>query len=79
MSIMIIISDLTPKFIINKEAIKNALSYGGYSFEEQCVRNNFDYELFKRVYNGDLNLTIKELIHFAYTFEMSLNEFIILC
>ncbi len=79
MSIMIIISGLTPRFIINKEAIKNALSYGGYSFEEQCIRNDFDYELFKRVYNGDLNLTIKELIHFANTFEISLNEFIILC
>ena len=49
MSIMIIISGLTPRFIINKEAIKNALSYGGYSFEEQCIRNDFDYELFKRV------------------------------
>ncbi|MBQ7797545.1 MAG: hypothetical protein IJ371_00295 [Clostridia bacterium] len=76
---MLIVSSFSnPNIIINKEEIDNALCYGGLSFEEKCKRNNFDYELFKRIYNNDLNVTLKELIKFSRTFEIALSDFVIL-
>ena len=80
MCIMLIISSYDhPEIIINKQAIKYALSYGGFTFEENCKRRNFDYELFNRVYNNDLTITLQELIKFAKAFEISLSDFVILC
>ena len=77
---MLIISSYNdPQIIIDKQAIKNALSYGGFSFEENCQRRNFDYELFNRVYNNDLTITLNDLIKFANVFQIALNEFVMLC
>ena len=64
--------------VISKQAIDNALSYGGYSHEENCKKHDFDYNLFKRIYNNDLSVTLNELIIFARKFQLILSEFIIL-
>ena len=77
---MLIISSFNdPQIIIDKQAIKDALSYGGFSFKEQCKRRNFDYKLFNRVYNNDLTITLKELIEFAQVFQIALSDFVTLC
>lgn len=72
-------SFINPQITINQKVIKNALAYGGYSFEEICRRKKYNYQLFKRIYNNDLNVTLKDLIEFSKTFEIYLKDFISLC
>ena len=76
---LIISSNNDSQIIIDKQAIKDALSYGGFSFKENCQRKNFDYKLFNRVYNNDLTITLKELMEFAKVFKIALCDFVILC
>lgn len=78
-SIMLVISSFnTNEIIINKEAIDDSI-YGGYSHQEYCERIGFDYELFKKIYNNDLTITLEQLISFSKAYRIALREFVILC
>ena len=74
---MLVVLDTHPQFIIQKEPIDIFLKFEKCSAEEYCETINFDYELFKKVYNNDLSLSIKELISFANAFNLTLREFVV--
>ena len=76
---MLIIIGLDPNLYINHEAIKDVYRYGGATAEQYFKRINCDYELFKRVYNRDLTLTLNELITFAKSFGILLKDLLVLC
>ena len=65
------------KIIIEQQAIDDSI-YGEYSHEEYCERVGFDYELFKRIYNNDLTITLEQLISFSKAYRIALNEFVVL-
>lgn len=75
---MLVSENFRTRLFINKQAIDDALMYGGLSHKEQCEIHKFDYELFKRIYNNDLNVTVKELMSFGHVFGLYLAEFVIL-
>lgn len=57
---------------IRSEAIDDSLVYSKYSHEQACKIYGYDYETFKKVYNNDLSVTLKDIIEFCECFEISL-------
>lgn len=74
--IMLVLLGILPEFIINKEAIDDALKWNEETHKEYCERVGFDYELFERVYNNDLSITIEQLISFADCLNRPLRDFV---
>ena len=75
-SIMLVLLGIIPEFIINKEAVDEILKYTGNTHKEHCEKVKFDYELFERIYNNDLTVTIEQLISFADCLNRPLRDFI---
>ena len=46
--------------------------------EEYCKNFDFDYDLFLKIYNNDLSVTLRDLIRFAVTFQIDMQNLLII-
>lgn len=67
-----------PKITINKQPIDEFLNWIGEPIENYCKEENFDYNTFKKIYNNDPSVTIKELVEFAEFAVMPFEQFLTL-
>lgn len=74
---MLVLMGNEPQFIINTEPLDEVLRWDSMSAQKYCEINKLDYQLFKKVYNNDLTITIEELIMVAQAFGLSLREFVV--
>ena len=63
---------------INSDFLDDLLQSVGKTAEEYCAGFNFDYELFLKIYNNDLSVTIRDLIRFAVTFGIDMQNLLII-
>ena len=50
----------------------------GRTAKEYCKQFDFDYKLFKKIYNNDLSVTLRDLIRFAITFNIDMQALLII-
>ena len=50
----------------------------GRTAKEYCKQFDFDYKLFKKIYNSDLSVTLRDLIRFAITFNIDMQALLII-
>lgn len=75
---MLVILDRVARLIVIKEAVDNILKWTEQTHKEYCEMVGFDYDLFEKIYNNDLSVTIEELISFADCLHIPLRDFVII-
>lgn len=63
---------------INSDFLDELLSSVNKTAEEYCKSFNFDYNLFLKIYNNDLSVTLRDLIRFSITFEIDMQNLLII-
>ena len=61
-------SDFLDKFLITTNL----------DWEEYCANLDFDYNLFLKIYNNDLSVTLRDLIKFSTTFQIDMQDLLII-
>ena len=61
-------SDFLDKFLIKTNL----------DWEEYCANLDFDYNLFLKIYNNDLSVTLRDLIKFSTTFQIDMQDLLII-
>ena len=63
---------------INSDFLDELLVSVGKTAQEYCESFDFDYNLFLKIYNTDLSVTLKDLIRFANVFQIDMQELLII-
>jgi len=63
---------------INSDYIDELLKGLGLTAEEYCKREQFDYEKFQKIYNNDLSVTLRDLNKFCETFQIDMQNLLII-
>ena len=63
---------------INSRFIDKLLKSANKTAQEYCEKFEFDYNLFLRIYNNDLSVTLRDLILFAQVFQIDMQEILII-
>lgn len=63
---------------INSDYLDELLKSVEKTAEEYCKSFKFDYELFKKIYNNDLSVTLRDLIRFCVVFQIDMQSLLII-
>lgn len=63
---------------INSNFLDEVLMSTHMDWKEYCTSFHFDYNLFLKIYNNDLSVTLQDLIKFAITFQIDMQNLLII-
>jgi len=63
---------------INSDYIDELLKSLGLTAEQYCEREGFDYAKFQKIYNNDLSVTLRDLNKFSETFQIDMQNLLII-
>ena len=63
---------------INTDFLDELVMSTHYTWEQYCASLDFDYNLFLKIYNNDLSVTLRDLIKFAMTFQIDMQNLLII-
>ncbi|MFQ6724084.1 MAG: hypothetical protein ACLRFE_01945 [Clostridia bacterium] len=63
---------------INTDFLDKVLIATNKDWEQYCASFDFDYNLFLKIYNNDLSVTLRELIKFATIFQIDMQNLLII-
>lgn len=63
---------------VNADYLDELLKSVDKTAQEYCESFDFDYNLFLKIYNNDLSVTLRDLIKFAHVFQIDMQNLLII-
>ena len=63
---------------INTDFLDELVMSTHYTWEQYCASFDFDYNSFLKIYNNDLSVTLRDLIKFAMSFQIDMQNLLII-